>query len=333
LSKNVPKKSIFSANGKLGGYNLKDIQGLHDGDIRVGETISGDFLPIAPAIGAKVLEIFSRGGMVREIVLDTQLLANVTNGHYVVEQVTLPGATITVPFLSNLLTQADIQLLAFAKTPSVDNLGYLIGSNGVTFLPPQRSNSNISTTIAHTFPTGNFYKWFGYGKNKVGSFEHGLQEFLTKYRYAQIYLDLGTSPYGEPGWYPANELPYKYSYTNDPVFSNYLEARYQSERLPYARSIGGAYTWEETRIGKQGTKIPSGSSVMLSAEASDIAGKTGYLWKLKDGETIIAETIDSRILWTFDYTGNFDIELTITDTNGNQRTETKKSFLNIYEAR
>ena len=333
LSKTVPKKSIFTANGKFAGYNLTDIQGLHEGEIRVGETISGDFLPTAPATGAKVLQIFVRSGMVREIILDTQLIADVKNGHYVVEQVTLPGATITVPFLSNVLTQADIQILAFAKTPSGDNLAYLVGSNGVTFLPPQRSNSNISTTIAHTFPTGNFYKWFGYGKNKIGSFEHGLQEFLTKYRYAQVYLDLGTSPYGEPGWYPANELPYKYSYTNDPVFSNYLEAKSQSERLPYARSIGGAYTWEETRIGKQGTKVPSGSSVMLSAEASDIAGKTGYLWKLKDGETIIAETIDSRILWTFDYTGNFDIELTITDTNGNQRTETKKSFLNVYEAR
>jgi hypothetical protein len=117
------------------------------------------------------------------------------------------------------------------------------------------------------------------------------------------------------------------------VFSNYLNAKSQSERLPYVRAIGGSYTWDETRIGKYGTKIPSGSSVMLSAEASDMVGKTGYRWKLKDGNTILAETVDSRMLWTFDYTGEFDVELTITDTNGNQKTETKKSFLNVYEAR
>jgi hypothetical protein len=117
------------------------------------------------------------------------------------------------------------------------------------------------------------------------------------------------------------------------VFSNYLEAKSQSERLPYVRGIGGSYTWDETRIGKYGTKIPSGSSVMLSAEASDIVGKTGYLWRLKDGDTILAETIDSRLLWTFDYTGAFDVELTVIDSNGNQKTGTKKSFLNVYEAR
>jgi hypothetical protein len=179
---------------------------------------------------------------------------------------------------------------------------------------------------------GNFYSWFGFDKNKVGAFQYGLQQFLSKYRYAQVYLNEGTSPFGEPGWYPANDLPPAYTYTNNPNFSNYLQAKAQSERLPYERSIGGAYTWEETRIGKYTTKIPSGSSVLLSAEASDMVGKTGYYWKIKEGDTILAETIDSRILWTFDYAGNFDVELTITDTNGNTSTKTKKSFLNIYEA-
>ena len=94
-------------------------------------------------------------------------------------------------------------------------------------------------------------------------------------------------------------------------YKNYLEAKAQSERLPYERSIGGAYTWEETRIGKYTTKIPSGSSVMLSAEASDIAGKTNYFWRIKEGDTILAETTDRRILWTYDYPGNFDVELTL----------------------
>ena len=333
LNKDIPKKCVFTANGVNGGFHLKNIQGLHEGVIRVGEVVTGDNLPAAPASPATVLQIFTVSGMVREIILDQPLSGTVTNGSFAIEQITLPNATITIPFLSNGLTQNDIQIFAFATNASVDNLGYLIGTNGVTFLPPQNPSTTIDTTIAHTYPMNNFYQWFGFAKDKIGSFEHGLQEFLTKYRYAQTYIDLGTSPWGVPGWYPADNLPYKYSYTNDPVFSNYLDAKSQSERLPYARAIGGSYTWDETRIGKYGTKIPSGSSVMLSAEASDMVGKTGYLWKLKDGNTILAETIDSRLLWTFDYTGSFDVELTITDTNGNQKTQTKKSFLNVYEAR
>jgi hypothetical protein len=231
---------------------------------------------------------------------------------------------------------SEIDIAAVAKNPSIDNLGYLVGTNGVTFLPPQNEASPwytpVTTSVSHTFPLGHFYKWFGYGQNKVGSFQEGLQQFLKNYRYAQVYIDSGVSPFGTPGWYPATTLPLQYSYSNDPVFDNYLEAKSQAERLPYERSIGGSYVWEETRIGKYNAKLPNGSSVMLSAEASDIAGKTQYLWKLKDGDTVLAETTDSRILWTFDYIGNFTVELTITDTNGNSKTETKKSFLNIYES-
>jgi hypothetical protein len=333
VNKNIPKKGSFIANGVNGSYRLTSIQGLHEGVIRVGEVVTGINLPVAPAIPAKVLQIFTVSGMVREIILSQPLSGNVTNGSFDIEQITLPNVTITIPFLSNGLTQNDIQIFAFATNPSGDNLGYLVGTNGVTFLPPQNPKTTVSTTIGHTYPMNNFYQWFGFGTNRVGSFEYGLQDFLSKYRYAQTYIGLGTSPWGVNGWYPADTLPYAYSYTNDPVFSNYLNAKSQSERLPYVRAISGSYTWDETRIGKYGTKIPSGSSVMLSAEASDMVGKTGYRWKLKDGNTILAETVDSRMLWTFDYTGAFDVELTITDTNGNQKTETKKSFLNVYEAR
>jgi hypothetical protein len=333
LNKDIPKKGVFTANGTNGTFRLKNIQGLHEGAIRVGEVVTGINLPVAPADPATVLEIFTVSGMVREIVLSKVLTSDVINESFAIEQVTLPNATITIPFLSGSLSQDDIQIFGFATNPGIDNLGYLVGTNGVTFLPPQNPKSSINTTIGHTYPMNNFYQWFGFGDNKVGSFELGIQEFLTKYRYAQMYINLGTSPWGVPGWYPANTLPYAYSYTNDPVFSNYLEAKTQSERLPYARAISGSYTWDETRIGKYGVKIPAGSSVMLSAEASDIAGKTNYFWKLKEGDTMLAEIIDSRMLWTFDYAGAFDVELTITDTNGNQKTETKKSFLNVYEAR
>ena len=331
-SYDIPKKAKFMADATAGKFILKNVMGLHKGSLRVGETVTGDFLPSYISTGAKVIQLIERGGMVREIVFDIPLTGSIKHGNYSVEWVSAPNTTMTIPWIPSILTQADMQIFAAAKNPSVDNLGYLLGTNGVTFLPPQYPTSNINTTIAHTFPMNHFYSWFGFGENKVGAFEHGLQEFLTKYRYAQCYIDLGTAPFGDPGWYPANSLPPAYSYTNNPYFSNYLDAKAQSERLSFERSIGGAYTWEETRISKYGAKVPSGSVVMLSAEASDIVGKTKYFWRIKDGDTILAETLNNRIMWTFDYTGTFDVELTITDTNGNSKTETKKSFLNIYEA-
>ena len=331
-SKNIPKKAKFTADTELNSYRLKNVLGLQEGDLRVGEIVTGNNLPSYPSTPAKVVQLVVKNGVIREIVLDVYSTGTEKYAYLEVEWVTPDNTFITIPWLESTLTQVDMQIFATAKNPSVDNLGYLVGTNGVTFFPPQYPVTAINTTTSHTFPMSNFYSWFGYGENKVGSFQHGLQEFLTKYRYAQVYLNEGTSPFGEPGWYPANDLPPAYSYTNNPNFSNYLEAKAQSERLPYERSIGGAYTWEETRIGKYTTKIPSGSSVMLSAEASDIAGKTNYFWRIKEGDTILAETTDSRILWTYDYPGNFDVELTITDTNGNKSTKTKKSFLNIYEA-
>ena len=332
VSKNIPKKAKFTADSTASSNRLKNVIGLQAGSLRVGEVITGINLPSYPAVPAKVVQIVVVNGVIRDIVLDTYIQVTENYGYFEVEWITPDNTFITIPWLDATLTQADIQIFATAKNPSVDNLGYLVGTNGVTFLPPQYPSSLINTTTSHTFPMSNFYSWFGFGENKVGSFQYGLQEFLTKYRYAQSYLNLGTSPFGEPGWYPASNLPLPYTYTNNPTFDNYLNARAQSERLPYERSIGGAYTWEETRIGKYTTKIPVGSSVLLSAESSDIAGKTKYFWRIKEGNTILAETTDNRISWTYDYTGNFDVELTITDTNGNKSTKTKKSFLNIYEA-
>jgi hypothetical protein len=332
VDKNIPKKATFVGDTTSGKYVIKNVKGLQSGDLRVGEYLSGDFLPSYPSNPAKVLQLLVRDGKIREIVLDTPLSGTKLNGSFNVEWITAANTFITIPWLVSTITNADVQIIASAKNPSTDNLGYLVGTNGVQFLPPQISSTNISTTTAHTYPVGNYYKWFGYGENRVGAFKRGLQDFLTNYRYAQTYLYEGTSPYGTPGWYPSDDLSYNYSYSNSPTFSNYLEAKAQSERLPYSRAIGGVYTWEETRVGKYNGKLPAGTSVLLSANASDIVGKTQYYWKLIDGETTLAEVIDEQLLWTFEYPGNFDVELTITDTNGNKKTQLKKSFLTIYDS-
>ena len=151
-------------------------------------------------------------------------------------------------------------------------------------------------------------------------------------RSLQVYYFEGLSPLGNIGWYPAKQLPPQYSFDSDPAFNNVKDAEAQSNRLPYENAIGGAWKWEETYIGIQPTKVPSGASIMLSSDASKIAGKTKFSWKLYDETGIIGEVIDSAFMWTFNQPGLYTVELEIADSNGNKKSYMKKDFFDIYEA-
>jgi len=328
LSKNIPKKALFNANS-INPNIIKNVIGLTEKDLRVGDLISGDNITGV----ATVMEIIKSDGMIKEIIIDIPFDYESTLSNFYVEWYTFDNAKLSIPWIWNEILMNDSKIYASAKNPSLDNLGYLTGSNGVEFLFPQDENTNlgdITSTISHTFPMNNFYKWFGYKIGNVGSFEYGIQQFLQQYRYAQIYYNLGTSPLGTPGWYPADNLPLVYSYINSDVFDNMDDAKASSNRLPFERSIGGSYTWEETHIGINQDKLPVGSSVLLSSDVSSIAGKTAFLWKIIENGTVLVETTDPQLLWTFGYTGEFDVELTIFDTNGNNKTMRKNSFLIVY---
>ena len=330
LEENLPPKAQFSADSIFGGI-LKNVAGLHEYDLRIGDYISGDNI----TGGVQVLQVVVAGGMIREIILSSDIDYETTLSSFRVEWYTLDGQGLTIPWISAIANASNMNIYAAAKNPSVDNLGYLVGGNGVTFQLPQFDdpaipNSTLYSSLSHTFPMDHFYKWFGFGKGKVGSFEYGLGQFLQQYRYAQVYVDLGTSPTGVPGWYPADELPLVYSYSDNPVFNNVKAAKVDSNRLPYERSIGGAYTWEEARMGVYQDKLPVGSAVLLSSDASHIAGKTSFLWRVIENGNVLVETTNNQLLWTFGYTGEFDVELTIIDSNGNSKTTTKKSFLIVY---
>lgn len=329
LSNPIPKKASFSADS----YNpniLKNVLGLAETDLRVGDKISGDNISYV----ATVMELVKANGMIKEIIIDIPFEYESIFGNFYVEWYTIESAKLTIPWLWNGIDMSQSVIYASAKNPSVENLGYLEGGYGVEFLIPQDENSiyeNYASTSSHTFPMNHFYKWIGYGIGKVGSFEYGLQQFLQQYRYAQVYYDIGgISPLGVPGWYPAETLPLTYSYIDSDVFDNSKAAKVDSNRLPFERSIGGAYTWEETKIGIHQGKLPVGSSVLLSSDASAIAGKSQFLWKIIEDGVVLVETTNSQLLWTFGYTGEFDVELTIFDSNGNSRSTTKNSFLIVY---
>jgi hypothetical protein len=221
--------------------------------------------------------------------------------------------------LSGSLTQ---RILATAKNPGADSLGYLSGTNGVFFYDPLDLGA---VTICHTFPLGNMGTWLN--NSLVGGNQGGRDRLILRYPNLQTYFYEGQNPSGGVGWYPSANLNYLYDSTDD---------IWQSYRLPYERSICGSWSYEETKIGSVDFMVPTGSSVMLVPDNCKIAGKTGFRWRIseqltEDTFTNLAETIDSEIMWTFSHPGKYNIELMITDTNGNVGTGEKKQFITVYD--
>lgn len=322
--KAIKKKATFIGDCFAGEYKIKNITGLLENQLAPGDRISSQFLPSQPSPAAVITDIFVQQGMVREITLSEPFSGD---GDAIFFFAEYGISTITTQVLSGDLG-ATFKIIAQAENPSVDCLGYLTGSGGLTFETP---DGNIAS-LSHTFPTGNFYSWLGFGENKVGSFLNGLDDFVINYRNVQTYLSEGISPFGYKGWYPAFNLPVQYSYINSPYFTNSAQAEADSQRLPYERSIGGALTWEETWAGNTNGRFPTGSSVILTSDTSKVAGKTGYLWRIKEGDEVLVETIDPMIMWTFTYPGTFSIELTIEDSNGNATVRKKDTFIEVNDS-
>jgi hypothetical protein len=327
----LPKKLNFVGNVKNGSAVISKITGLNENEIYVGEIITGPGLPVSPALPARVVEIASFQGSVISLTLDTASTLTQVNSSFDVEWYSDELVDFTLVFQN----AANLKIHAVASTPSTDHLGWLIGQNGVTFEDPLNL---VNTPICHSYPLKNVTKQFGYGVGLVGAFEGGLKEFLMTSRYYQIYQYEGLNPLALPGgWYPAADLPPQYSFTMNPtppalpVWDNDLIAEAQSNRLPYESAIGGTWRWEDTYIGIEPVKLPSGSTVYFSSDASRIAGKSGFYWKLSDDTKTLVELTDPAIMWTFDRPGKFTIELEITDSNGNKKNYTRKDFLTIYE--
>ena len=321
LDQNINKKASFVGDCIDGEYKIKNITGLLENQVLPGDVITSTVLPAYPSSPATVTNIKVEQGMVREISLSYPFSADSFDESFDVEWGT---STISAQVLSGA-TGSSFKIVAQAKTPSVDCLGYLTGDGGLTFETPDGNSSALS----HSFPTGNYYSWLGFGPNKVGSFLNGLNDFVINYRNIQVYLNEGISPFGYRGWYPALNLPVQYSYILSQYFSNSATAEADSQRLPYERSIGGAFTWEETWAGDSNGRFPIGSSILLTSDTSKIAGKSKYLWRIKENDNILVETIDPEIMWTFTYPGVFGVELTIEDSNGNTTVKEKQTFIEV----
>ena len=103
-------------------------------------------------------------------------------------------------------------------------------------------------------------------------------------------------------------------------------------KLQYADSMSAAFTWEDTTVSIREKKVPAGASVLFSSDASDIAGKTEFLLNLYTDGVKICSVTDQNFLWTFLEEGYYDIDLKITDTNGNTQYRRQNNFIQVYIA-
>jgi hypothetical protein len=329
----LPKKAQFAGSTTTGSPLITDVVGLLEEELYVGEIVTGSGLNAFPAAPSTVLDIIVSGGKIRQIRLSENATATASQSLLSVEW----GIAAAQPNLAfqSLIQNGSFVIQAFAKTPSVDQLGSLVGANGVTFHDPV---NGVSQPIGHTYSLKNAPLHFGYGVGKVGAFENGLSEYLMLNRNWQVYQYEGLNPLSLPGgWYPASDLPPAYSWLDNdpppalPAFSNTLDAETQSNRLPYESGMGGPFRWEETRISTVNTSIPTGSSVIFTPDASEMAGKSRFLWRLYNSTELLVEIVDPTFMWTFLEQGDYSLELELADTNGNVKSGTEKNFVKVYE--
>jgi hypothetical protein len=300
-----PTYTIFTNSTQVAGNTFIIVDDA--AGITVGDTIIGEYIPY----NASVSNITAvPGGFQLDLTDENGLTA-------VAVTATLTQRIEIIPSL--VPTQ---KIIATAKSPGADSLGYLEGTNGVFFYDPFGLGA---ITICHTFPLGNMGYWLSSGL--VGGNQGGRDRLILRYPNLQTYFYEGLNPSGGAGWYPSLNLNLAYDSDTD---------IWQSYRLPYERSIASAWSYEETKIGHKDTRVPTGSSVLFVPDNCKIAGKTQFLWTIseqvsEEDRINLVETVDPEIMWTFSHSGNYNISLQIIDTNGNVGYQEKKHFIKVYD--
>ena len=193
-------------------------------------------------------------------------------------------------------------ILATAKVPGVDALGYIEFDGGVTGV-----YRNFPTR-SHTYPLYDFRKYRD--TQTLGDYDPREE---SNYR-----------AWEEGGFtFP----PVKYFDT----CNGNLPALMRSQYGPY---INGSFNWNETYIGYDHVDALPFSTVFFNLANCKIPGVVDIIWKLYDSETgvLLLKTRNPYFVWTFEKTGNFDVEAEVIDLNANTKTISKRGFLTVFDS-
>lgn len=193
-------------------------------------------------------------------------------------------------------------ILATAKVPGVSALGYIEFDGGVTGI------YRDFPTRSHTYPVYDFRKFRD--TDNIGDYDPREE---SNYR----------------GWEEGGSTfpPVKYFDT----CNGNLPALMRSQYGPY---LNGSFGWNETYIGYDHVDALTFSTVFFNLANCKISGVVDVIWKLIDSESgvLLLKTKNPYFVWTFNSTGNFDVEAEIIDLNGNTRTIKKSGFVRVFDS-
>ncbi len=193
-------------------------------------------------------------------------------------------------------------ILATSKVPGVSSLGYITFDGGVTGV------YRDFPTRSHTYPVYDFRKYRD--TNTLGDYDPREE---SNYR----------------GWEEGGFAfpPVK---TFDTCNGN-LPALMRSQYGPY---LNGSFNWNETYIGYDHVDALTFSTVFFNLANCKISGVVDVIWKLIDSESgvLLLKTRNPYFVWTFNSTGNFDVEAEVIDLNGNTKTISKKGFVTVFDS-
>lgn len=113
----------------------------------------------------------------------------------------------------------------------------------------------------------------------------------------------------------------------DPIYTEEILSKQSSEDSSYL--FQDLLTFENTIVSNKSSVVGRNTGVIFSYKGSFIPGKNSPVWSIyRDGD-LICQTITTNLFWNFDKVGEYSISLFLKDSNGNEYSELKNSFIKV----
>lgn len=208
----------------------------------------------------------------------------------------------SVPLLDDGITFANY-IEAKAKLPGVSGLHYF------EFLYGVESDWEDDPSHTHSYPLGIMKEWTK--SESDGGQPLGVNNPpLWNYLYSTYY------EFGE--WLPVPELLGEFSSNIRDIHSLYVQA------------LDGSFNWQDTKIKRWKAKVNPGTTLFMNSFPSRIAGIREHKWKLYDERDILMAEINNEFLiWTFCNSGNYSVELEVSDIENNTYKVRRNGFIEV----
>jgi hypothetical protein len=230
--------------------------------------------------------------------------------------------------------------------------------DSVTYSSPTSSTLSLNSSLSYPVPSGAIlympYAWHQvqymasptiqnsfyvaiHGSAKTPSLKD-LHEVVftngTEGEWVNV-LDTNSYPLGNSLLYEVlgktyNSAQYDYWEANGkdfPVTGNNED----DSRALYAGAYSEGFSFSDINMTDSSFKITRSTTVIFHDDASRLPTKKDRVWKIIDAETGQEEVVSNsnKLVWKFTRSGEFSVELSITDKYGNVAKNTKKSFVHV----